>query len=105
MKSGKFRYWLFLIVIGCVYLYWSLGSNQINLQMTSQQAQVTRSAVSLVISQIESGKLDTYSSVIDALYAELPTAVRDSFVANLDGDFSTIIPQLKSIADSIQVTE
>ena len=105
MKSGKFRYWLFLIAIGCAYLYWSSGSTSVSLQMTNQQAQVTRSAVSLVISQIEAGKLDSYSAVVDALYAELPTTVRDNFVANLDGNYSTIVPQLKSLVESIQISE
>lgn len=106
-SNKKFLYWLFLIAVGFAYLYWSIGSGQrVTLQMTSQQAIVTRSAVELVVSQIELGKLDSYSSVIDALNAELPTAIRDGFVANLDtSDFSTAIPQLKMIVESIQITE
>lgn len=106
-SNKKFLYWLFLIALGFAYLYWITGSGQrVMLQMTSQQAAVTKSAVTLIVTQIEAGKLVSYSAVIDALNAELPTAVRDGFIKAIDtSDFSTAASQLEEIVAAIQITE
>jgi len=104
----KFLYWLFLIAVGYIIFIWSFvpSSAPSSFQMTATQAQITQSAVKLVISQIEAGKVTSYDAVISALNAELPSAVRDEFVSGIDtSDFNSVIPQLNDIVASIEIVE
>ena len=63
--SKRFLYWLFLILIGCIFFF-SYASNitvKHSIPMTATQAELVRNAITIIIEDVQAGKFVTTEDV------------------------------------------
>lgn len=76
------------------------------LPMSAANAALTRGAISLVINEIQNGKITSYDIAIQALKSELPLTVQDDVLKRLqDSTFATISDDMVELAGLIRVQE
>lgn len=77
-----------------------------SLTMTPAAAAVTRGAISLVVNDIQNGKITSYDMAILALKSEIPQNVQAQVLAQLeDSTFATISDDMVALAGRIKVVE
>ena len=77
-----------------------------SLVMTSTQAELVKTAITMIVDDVQAGKYATTEDVLNALSAEIPSAVRDS-VLDFVGKPSMLEIQAKlnSVVNSISISE
>lgn len=106
--KSLFRAIVLDILLGIALLFYALKpvSAPTNLYMSASDAALTRGAITLVVNEIQSGKITSYDIAIQALRAELPLNVQDEVIKRLqDSTFSTISDDMVGLAGKIKIKE
>ena len=111
MNNDKslFRAFVLNILLGIALLLYALAPSPAvspNLYMTASEAALTRGAITLVVNEIQSGKITSYDIAVQALKAELPQSVQEQVIAQLQNStFSTLSDDMVDLAGKIKVKE
>lgn len=111
MKDDKslFRAFLLNILLGIGLLLYALSpipEVSSNIYMTAAEASLTRGAITLVVNDIQSGKITSYDIALQALRSELPQSVQDEVIKRLQNStFASISDDMVGIAGKIRIKE
>lgn len=97
---------ILLIVALIIYIVTPEGTTSAGVYMTPAEASLTRGAISLVLNEIQNGKITTMDIALNALRSELPINVQDEIIKQLqDSTFSTLSDDLVDLAGNIKIKE
>lgn len=111
MNNDKslFRAFVLNILLGIALLLYALAPSPAvspNLYMTASEAALTRGAITLVVNEIQSGKITSYDIAVQALKSELPQSVQEQVIAQLQNStFTTLSDDMVDLAGKIRVKE
>lgn len=111
MKDDQslFRAFLLNILLGIglfLYVISPMPEVSSNIYMTAAEASLTRGAITLVVNDIQSGKITSYDIAIQALRSELPQSVQDEVVKRLQNStFASISDDMVGISGKIRIKE
>lgn len=111
MKDDKslFRALILNVLLGIGLLFYALSplpEVPSNIYMTAAEASLTRGAITLVVNDIQSGKITSYDIALQALRSELPQSVQDDVIKRLQNStFASISDDMVSIAGKIRIKE
>ena len=101
-------YWVAILLLELAFVLIFRGGGGIlpspKLAMSQAEADLTRSAITLVLDDIEHGVLDSTESALSALGAELPVSVRAEVLEKIGTPtFEQIAASLREVADTITI--
>lgn len=100
-------YWVAILLLELAFVLIFRGGGILpspKLAMSQAEADLTRSAITLVLDDIEHGVLDSTESALSALGAELPVSVRAEVLEKIGTPtFEQIAASLREVADTITI--